>query len=249
VSQLVQFGLRARKIANALLTARGRRALRYGVAATLEHQPVLRRLEPAFVVDVGANRGQFALDVLAAAPRARVLSFEPLSSEADVYRKVMSGENRVELIECGVSDESGRREMHVSGQADSSSFLAPTQLQTGLFRGTGAIASASVDVVTLDEALHDRDIPLNSLLKIDVQGHELAVLRGAADSLLRFRWVYAELSFVEFYEGQPLADEIVAHLADRGFRLVDLGRPVRHKDRAVQVDVLFEGRAPGDSDP
>jgi predicted RNA methylase len=55
-------------------------------AAAVEHIEVLRRLRPETVVDVGANKGQFALAALAAGTR-QVISFEPLESEAAVFEE------------------------------------------------------------------------------------------------------------------------------------------------------------------
>jgi hypothetical protein len=55
------------------------------------------------------------------------------------------------------------------------------------------------------------------LLKIDVQGSELQVLQGRRPALDLIDEVYCECSFVELYEGQALADEVICHLRDRGF--------------------------------
>ena len=89
--------LNARRMAHATGTALERRAARHMVFATLEPQPMLRRLRPDLVVDVGANRGQFALDVRRAVPHASIVSFEPLRSEADVCETVMSTDDNFTL--------------------------------------------------------------------------------------------------------------------------------------------------------
>ena len=53
------------------------------------------------------------------------------------------------------------------------------------------------------------------------------------------RWVYLELSFVQLYEGQPLAAEVISYLDDRGFLVDDLVHVTRSEGRAVQADLLF----------
>jgi succinoglycan biosynthesis protein ExoL len=157
----------------------------------------------------------------------------------------MRGESRAELVQLALSDTKGRLDMHVSGHADSSSLLRPTVRQTDLFPGTGAVGTETVDVATLDDVLARRDLPPNSLLKIDVQGHELALLHGATASLSRFRWVYVELSLVELYEGQPLSGEVISFLSAHNFSLSEVVTVTPRGGRAVQFDALFERSANG----
>ena len=92
----------------------------------------------------------------------------------------------------------------------------------------------------LREFILAEDIRPPALLKLDVQGYELEALRGCEDMLDQFAYVYAECSFVELYAGQALADEVIAWLRERGFRL----RGVHNMDydrggRAIQADFLF----------
>jgi len=84
------------------------------------------------------------------------------------------------------------------------------------------------------------DIQPPAFLKLDVQGFELEALRGCEDLLDRFACVYAECSFVEMYAGQALADEVIAWLRDRGFRLRGVHNMVYDRGgRAIQADFLF----------
>jgi hypothetical protein len=92
----------------------------------------------------------------------------------------------------------------------------------------------------LREFIPAAEIGAPALLKVDVQGFELEALRGCEDLLGRFAYVYAECSFVELYAGQALADEVIAWLRERGFKL----RGVHNMDydrggQAIQADFLF----------
>ena len=81
------------------------------------------------------------------------------------------------------------------------------------------------------------------MLKIDVQGFELKCLQGCEDLLDRFQQVYVECSFVELYEGQALADEVIAWLRDRNFILQGVYNTFYDsKGAAVQGDFLFANR-------
>jgi len=78
------------------------------------------------------------------------------------------------------------------------------------------------------------------LLKLDVQGFELEVLKGCRSMLDYFSRVYVECSFVELYEGQALAHEVIDYLHQHGFRLSGVYNMTYGKEGiAVQADFLF----------
>ncbi len=220
------------------------RALREGVAPGLEHVPMLQRLQPALVVDIGANRGQFTLATRQACPAARVLAFEPLPQPAKVFRKLFADDDKVRLFSVAVGSEPGEATIHVSARDDSSSLLPITVTQNALFPGTAEASTQIVQVVRLEACLDSVELCGPALLKLDVQGFELTALQGCESLLDGFSWVYTECSFVELYEGQALADEVIAWLRERGLSLCGVFNMAYDKwGKAIQADFLFE-RAP-----
>jgi len=212
----------------------------HGVAAAIEHEPILRALRSRTVVDIGANRGQFALVARRTFPTAIILSVEPLDAPAARFREVFGADPQVLLHECAVGPERKDATIHVSRRDDSSSLLPIAPSQTAVFPGTGTAGTATVRVAPLDEFISAEQIEAPALLKLDVQGYELEALRGCETLLHRFAHVYCECSFVELYEGQALADEVTAWLRERGFAL--RGVYNMHYDRsgrAIQADFLF----------
>jgi hypothetical protein len=113
--------------------------------------------------------------------------------------------------------ESAEAEFHVSEADDSSSLLPIGRRQTDAFPGTTQRTTTTVHVRRLDEVLTTADLIGPVLLKIDVQGSELAVLQGAERLLSAIDAVLVEVSFVELYAGQALADEVWDELRNRGF--------------------------------
>ncbi|MEQ8968464.1 MAG: FkbM family methyltransferase [Azospirillaceae bacterium] len=225
--------------------ARWRAALRHGVAATIEHD-ALARLDPAprTVVDIGANRGQFAVFAAELFPEATIHAFEPLAEPADRFARVFRGESRVHLHRAALGPESGRAAIHVSARADSSSLLPITERQTAVFPGTQEVATQEIAVATLGDHLRAEDLRAPALLKIDVQGFERQAIEGCGALLDAFDHVYIECSFVELYAGQALADEIVGLLRGRGFALAGIHNPTFGKDgEAIQADFLFRRAA------
>ena len=234
---------RLRKLVVILASGQGLwiRALSRGVPAGVEHRSVLGAMNCRTVVDIGANRGQFALAARRRWPTARVISFEPLEKPASMFRRVFKRDDLVVLHEVaiGPSDEFGT--MHLSRQDDSSSLLAITSLQDTVFPGTDEVGTVRVRVAPLAAFLDGDSIVEPALLKIDVQGYELEVLRGCEPLLARFDRIYCECSFVELYEGQALAGAVIQWLAERGCTLTGVFNTAYDGGgRAIQADFLFE---------
>jgi FkbM family methyltransferase len=231
---------RARRGINATAYDAGRRGLRAGVLPSLQHQPLLRALRPDFVVDVGANRGQFSLDVVRACPGARIVAFEPIPGEASVYERVLAGCPGVRLVTSALGATSGTATLHLSASADSSSLFPISRRQSDTYPGTHLVGELDVAVQALDDCWSGLDPGDRNLLKIDVQGGELDVLRGAVHALRSISWVYVEVSFVELYDGQPLYHDVADFLGEHGFVLGSVNHVDLRDGRAVQADALFE---------
>ena len=216
--------------------------LRGGVAPAIEHRAVLQGLPLDFVVDVGANRGQFSLMCRRLKPLARIVAFEPLAEPAQIYQAVFEDDAGVRLHRCALGTKRGEMAMHVSARDDASSLLAISKVQTDNFPGTGAVELRMVPIAPMPDFIPPSDMGLRNLLKIDVQGFELEVLKSAGPLLPWFRWVYVECSYVPLYEGQALADQVAAYLQEQGFRLSGrFNASYSRLDGAVlQADLLFE---------
>lgn len=214
--------------------------LRTRVAASTEHDRILRGLGLETVVDIGANRGQFALCIRRLYPVARIFSFEPLARPARVYIRNFGGDPRAHLFNKAIAPVTGSSAMHVSRWDVSSSLLPFAQAQHDNFLFTQESAQEIVSTSRLSECLEAASIDGCALLKIDVQGFELAALEGCGELLGRFSYVYVETSFVELYVGQALATEVMKYLLDRGFGLMCVANLSYGRNaRPIQADFLF----------
>lgn len=215
-----------------------RALLKHRVAATTEHLDALRGCTPQSVLDVGANKGQFSLAVRSLFPGTIIHAFEPLPAAADTYARVFADDPLVHLHRVAIGAERARVPFYVTDRADSSSLLRPGAGQEAAF-GVVQTSEIEVDVVPLADVVDLSTLPRPLMLKIDVQGAELQVLRGIAD-LGSIDVVYVEASFVELYEGQALFDEVRDHLTAHGFRF----ERTFHEDHTkefgrTQADCLF----------
>lgn len=216
--------------------------LRHGVAAGGAHKRVLQNVGPIHtVVDIGANRGQFALTARHCFAQAMIFSFEPLSVPAAIFRKVFVDDAAVHLHTVAIGEQKGNAAIHVSARDDSSSLLPITEAQNRLFPGTAETGTETIQVGRLEDYLNAADIVPPALLKLDVQGFELVALRGCEDLLGRFAYVYAECSFLELYTGQAFADDVISWLRERRFHLNGVyNMTYDRRGCAVQADFLFK---------
>ena len=213
--------------------------LRDRVAAATEHAAVIESLRPDVVLDVGANRGQFTLLVKGLVPAATVMAFEPVDAALAVLHRVAAGLQDVTVVPVACGAERGTATLNVARDDDNSSLLPPTQQQIALAPGASTAHRASVRIEPLDDLVDVATLRGTSLLKMDVQGTEIDVLRGSADLLASLRYVYVELSFLERYVGQCRPADVARHLEGSGFELVHLHNPVVGGAGLVQADALF----------
>jgi FkbM family methyltransferase len=235
--------LRARKL---LWLARRRRRglLRHGIAPSIEHDDLLGGRSFRSVVDVGANVGQFAIwaaDVLGA---ERITCVEPLPSAVERLRDVVPRlvPCRVDVVVAALGSTPGRRILHVTMAADSSSLL-PVAAIARQRPGLRVTAAHEVDVLVGDDALPGPfERPL--LVKLDVQGAELDVLAGMPKLIAAADAVLVEVSFAPLYDGQADPSAVVALLLGAGFSLTGAARVPGSSSRWAldQADLLFERR-------
>ena len=230
--------LRARKVLAALQTQPGRAALKLGIAPSVEHRH-LSNLRVAHVLDIGANRGQFCLFAHEVFGITKIDAFEPLAECADDIRSILPF---VSVHRIALTDREGDQEFHVSRAIDSSSLRPITENQTRHFPGTEEAEIRSVPATTFDTWCNGRSILRPSLAKIDVQGSELNVLQGMSENLNQIDYVYAELSFIELYDGQALAGEIIGYMDRSGYHLEGLFNAKVDRMQAIQADALFRRR-------
>ncbi len=239
--------LRLRKLIAVFRYSLARKAfLKTGVAPSIELRPVLQGLSPEFVIDIGANLGQFTLLAMIDWRPETIVAFEPLASAGAKYNKVFGNRRDVVLHQAAIGSETREQILHVSRRSDCSSLLPVGSLQAHGFPGSDEVGVESVSVAPLETYVSGADLEQRTVLvKIDVQGYELEVLAGLEPILGGLDLVLVELSFERLYEGQPLASEVIGWMMDRGWSIQRVGAAsVNSEGRAVQSDFLFAPACP-----
>ena len=204
---------------------------------------LLRAHAVDLVLDVGANTGQFARSVLALGYSGRIVSFEPLPSAHAALLGASRDAPGWEVAErCCLGEREGEVEIHVSENSISSSLLPIRPEHVAISREAQYVAVERTPMHTLD-AVAPRYLGASRapFLKIDVQGYEDRVLRGARETLGRVRGIQIELSLLPVYEGQLLFLPLVEWILGLGFTPVRfLPSFVDPRDgRWLQADGLF----------
>jgi FkbM family methyltransferase len=213
--------------------------LRHGVLAGVEHKVALKKSLKT-VVDIGANKGQFALAALAFTD-ANVFSFEPLNVALIKFHKVFTGRSNVKVFNFAIGSKQEQKIIHLSGSDDSSSLLEISEKQEELFPGTAEVGTLIVEVAPLDRFIGLEQLDRPAMLKLDVQGSELDALKGSSSLFINFDYIYCECSFLELYVGQALASQVIQYLADYQFRLTGFyNASYDELGNCIQADLLFK---------
>jgi len=201
---------------------------------TILKTPSAREM-PFVVVDCGARQFNIDPNVSAAFPHVIIIGFEADAEECARLNRLYEG--RCKFFPVAVGDRRGKRNLFVTRSPECSSFLRPNMDFLSRFRECAAAAevveTTLVPVVSLDQYLPEMGITQVDLLKLDVQGVELDVLRGSQRFLQSdILAVQVEVEFSEMYHGQPLFADVDAYIRDFQFTLFDLSR-VRYRRRTL----------------
>jgi len=194
------------------------------------------------IIDVGANEGQFSSLARAAFPKARIIAFEPIPHCFATLQRSFQRDKNFEAYNVALGCKSQIREFHVNEFTATSSFLPLYSANTHEFSETGPEQIIPVTEKSFEELFQLDTIEKPYLLKIDVQGYELEVLKHNEALLGSAHTVLIETSYINIYIGQPLFAEVFMFLHKRGFlfsgnfeQLRGLGSGV-----IIQADAIFK---------
>lgn len=174
------------------------------------------------VFDIGANKGQYALGIMDAGYKHKIVSFEPLSDAHQALQKTSKGfPNWTIAPRCAIGSRKEEIEINISANSVSSTLLPMLDSHLEGAPESKIIGKEKVHVYPLDE-IGDQYITSekNIFLKIDVQGFEQEVLKGAARFIEKAKGIEMEISLVALYEGQTwLLPDVLEFMRQKGFQL------------------------------
>lgn len=193
------------------------------------------------VLDIGAHKGESAAEYHQIFPEAYVYSFEPLKDCFEVIQRRFINDKKQKTFNFALGDETGQIQIHRSSFTPGSSILKFGESLKKAFPFASEYTRETINVTTLDEVAKDLQLDGNVLMKIDVQGFEDKVLRGAKNSLNKIKFLIIELSFTELYDGQPVFSEIYNMLTKSGFKYAGSWRQSLNPPdgKVLQQDAIF----------
>lgn len=196
------------------------------------------------VLDIGANEGQSALQMLEAMPAAKMHCFEPGAAAFEVLERNLAGTGKdAAAHRLAFGSGRGTVSLRVNKFSVTSSLLdsrpeADEDVDDGM--KTCRVEEVSMDTVT--EWAARNGISHVHLMKTDCQGYDLEVLRGAGPLLASgtVGVVCCEVLFSQLYEGQAWFDETCAFMRGHGYRLLGLYEIFRRPDGVMRwADAVF----------
>jgi FkbM family methyltransferase len=194
---------------------------------------------PTGILDVGAYEGNFSRGARQIFREAYILMIDALAEKgpklADICREVGNADCLIAML--------GDREMEAS-----SFFVVNAEIVSDLNKSGSSkfkensnfpIEERTLPQRALRSVLADRGQTFQ-LLKLDVQGAELDVLRGLGSELSNVEVILMEISLVNYNKGAPLIDVVLSELSGMGFVVYDIVEERRDLDgRLLQIDGLF----------
>ncbi|MFP9193643.1 FkbM family methyltransferase [Natrialbaceae archaeon A-CW1-1] len=180
-------------------------------------EDLLCSLEPNDVVyDIGGNVGTYTCFIASILGPRQTIAFEPEPKNADRLRDNLElNELDAEVIEVALSDADGTVELALSGEKAGEGEHA---IATGQNKNT-----IEIEMTRGDAVIEQRNLPVPSVIKIDVEGAEMSTLRGLKGVLQKHvRLVYVEIHPEKIPEFGDSVPEVRAFLNDAGFEITEM---------------------------
>lgn len=201
-------------------------------------------IKAEYLLDIGANAGNWTYVLHQVNPLLKhAVMFEPQKKYYDKLRTVdLPGVEKI-VYPYGLGDHEDQAV--IQGGTASASILNATDVQDYYFPGSLNEETEEIEIRVLDKIYAEDYLPYPDVIKLDVQGFELNVLKGARQVLSKAKYLVIELSYEEFYSGQPKLGEIIRFLEENNYSMVAHGHEWRATDNPnhiLQTDGIFVNR-------
>jgi FkbM family methyltransferase len=204
----------------------------------------LRNLHIRTIIDIGANKGQFAKWISNIFPQAEIYCFEPLPEPFNLLKRWAEKQKnrRIKSFNFALGDNEGIVNifMHID-HSSSSSFLKTTETCEQLYPFTKKQITTKVKLRALDKWIASIENPsLDILIKLDVQGYEASVIKGGIKTFGMAKACILEVNLDQLYEDQATFESISKLLNDLGYCYAgNLNQTYADDGRVIFIDAVF----------
>lgn len=201
---------------------------------------LLAQLRVDTVLDVGAYDGRSGHMLRRAGFEGRLISFEPSPAAFRALEETARDDPNWTVVQMALGSEEAERELEVRAASSLTSFLPASDTGLSFSHWDWEVTSSpTVSVQRLDDVL-DRYTQDSVFAKIDTQGFDLEVVRGATGVLDRIKGLHVELAVQPLYVGQPDYLAELGELRELGYEPVGLfPQTFDVRGRLVEVNGLF----------
>ncbi len=194
------------------------------------------------ILDVGANKGQYAIECRNIGYKGTIISFEPVTDAYTILKSLAENDSNWQTVKTGLGNIDGEVEINVAANSYSSSILEmlPSHLQAA--PESAYIAKEKINILKLDTVFSKYCSASEKVfLKLDTQGYEKEILAGGTNALSKICGVQLEMSLFPMYKDEMLFQEAVTMLDKLGFKLCGLENSFtdRKTGQLLQVDGVF----------
>ena len=206
---------------------------------------LFRQLDINCVLDVGANMGQYATGLRKAGYAGHILSFEPVRECFDALSRHQDERWHIFNYALGSSDQV--LDMHITHKNVFSSFLQPNRYSTERFLQSASVIKTERVVVQRLDDIFSGIVPIaepHVFLKLDTQGYDLEVLKGARQVMPFIHGLQSEISCKAIYSGMPTHLEALKFIDEIGYEITDI-YPLAHDKQdmsLLEFDCIFRKR-------
>lgn len=188
------------------------------------------------VLDVGANIGQYGKFLRQIGYTGHIVSFEPVKSVFEELLRNSENDPKWICLNMALSDESKFGDINVYEGTQFCSFLDISEYAKTMWSDVASAAKETVELARLDDIFPELKAKLqcgNFYLKLDTQGFDLLVFRGAGEYLKHIQAMQSELSLISVYEGMERSFAGVEQYRDAGFFISGMFPVNRERSLAV----------------
>lgn len=209
------------------------------IAASVEHVNFIKKIKVKTVIDIGSNKGQFLLLCSKYFPYANFFSFEPQLDQLEIQKKFFRNKIKIKFFNFALGETEKISILYVTSRKDSSSMY---KINKKLVKNKDyeITEKKEIKIKKISNILKKKDLKKNILVKIDVQGYELNVIKGFEKLITEVKYLLIEVSNNEVYKKQPKSSKIIKYLKRKKFKIASESNWIQlDKSNVKQKDILF----------
>ncbi len=199
-----------------------------------------RGIDFRYILDVGANLGEWTRLAKEVYPDSVFYMIEPLSEMEANLSKICIDFPGTKYFSNAAGNKMGEHILTTWGDDLSGASCLKEENEYLMSLNKQRI----VKIITIDSLIESGQINVPDLVKLDVQGFELEALKGATKLFGYTEAFILETSLFEFTQGTPILSEVIKFMSERGYEIYDfpgfLRRP--YDGALAQIDVCFAKR-------